>query len=75
MENSPTFIDLFCGAGGLSKGLTSSGFEILWAIDYDKKCKPSFEANHKIEMTVDDIREINPPRARARHIRVETGYK
>jgi len=40
MEKSPKFIDLFCGAGGLSKGLINSGFQILWAIDYDKKCKP-----------------------------------
>jgi len=61
MEKSPTFIDLFCGAGGLSKGLTNSGYKLLWAIDYDKKCKPTFEANHKVEMTVGDIREYNPP--------------
>ena len=61
MEISPKFIDLFCGAGGLSKGLSNSGFEILWAIDHEKQCKPTFEANHKIEMTVDDIREHDPP--------------
>ena len=45
MEKSPTFIDLFCGAGGLSKGLTSSGFKLLWAIDYDVYDYPIFDCN------------------------------
>ena len=32
----PTFIDLFCGAGGLGIGLEKAGFEALASIDFDK---------------------------------------
>ncbi|MCS3613390.1 DNA (cytosine-5)-methyltransferase 1 [Salinibacter ruber] len=61
MENSPTAIDLFCGAGGISQGLDDAGFDILWGLDNDEKTKPTFEANHDCEMTVGDIREMEPP--------------
>jgi DNA (cytosine-5)-methyltransferase 1 len=60
-EDRRTAIDLFCGAGGLSQGLHDAGFEILWGIDHDEKTKPTYEANHSCEMTVGDIREIEPP--------------
>lgn len=54
-------IDLFCGAGGISKGLEQAGFEILWGIDNEENTRPTFEANHNCEMTVADIREMKPP--------------
>ncbi|MCL9814360.1 DNA cytosine methyltransferase [Natranaeroarchaeum aerophilus] len=56
-----TAIDLFCGAGGLSQGLSDAGFETLWGIDHEKNTKPTYEANHGCEMTVGDIREEEPP--------------
>jgi DNA (cytosine-5)-methyltransferase 1 len=56
-----TAIDLFCGAGGLSQGLSDAGFETLWGIDHEKNTKPTYEANHGCEMTVGDIREKEPP--------------
>lgn len=40
-------IDLFCGAGGLSYGFESAGFDILLGIDNDKKALETFEKNHK----------------------------
>ncbi|OUJ18774.1 Site-specific DNA methylase [Methanonatronarchaeum thermophilum] len=60
-SEKPTAIDLFCGAGGLSEGLVDAGFEIKWAIDNEEKVKPTFEANHKTNMVVGDIRKIDPP--------------
>ena len=61
MKDAPTAIDLFCGAGGISKGLSDAGFDVLWGIDNDKNAKPTFEANHDCEMTVGDIRKSDPP--------------
>lgn len=40
-------LDLFCGAGGLSYGFESAGFDILLGIDNDAKALETFELNHK----------------------------
>lgn len=40
-------LDLFCGAGGLSYGFKSAGFDILLGIDNDAKALETFELNHK----------------------------
>jgi DNA (cytosine-5)-methyltransferase 1 len=60
-DNMLTAIDLFCGAGGLSVGLDWAGYNVLWGLDHEEKCKPTFDANHDCEMTVGDIREMEPP--------------
>lgn len=60
-QSSLKAIDLFCGAGGISKGLEQAGFEILWGIDHEENTRPTFEANHDCEMTVADIRGVKPP--------------
>jgi len=40
-------IDLFCGAGGLSYGFESAGFNVLLGIDNDPSSLITFELNHK----------------------------
>lgn len=42
----PKVVDLFCGAGGLSLGLTWAGFEIAAANDYDPDSCATYRANH-----------------------------
>ncbi len=42
---SLTAIDAFCGAGGLSIGLTDVGFNILLGFDFDKKCVETLKNN------------------------------
>ena len=37
-----TVIDLFSGAGGLSKGFLDAGFEVLLGIDNDKAALSTF---------------------------------
>ncbi len=60
MDRKPKAIDLFAGAGGLSKGLEEAGFDIIWALDYEKHCKPTYDHNHDCELNIEDIREIDP---------------
>ena len=41
-----TVIDLFSGAGGLSKGFLDAGFEVLLGIDNDEMALKTFKLNH-----------------------------
>jgi len=61
-------IDLFCGAGGLSKGFMDAGYDIVVGCDNDADALNTFELNHKgavalnadlsKQETIDKIREI-----------------
>lgn len=58
-------IDLFCGAGGLSRGFLDSGFEIICGVDFDDFALKTFEQNHgkakalKLDLfNLDNIKEI-----------------
>lgn len=42
----PTAVDLFCGAGGLSEGLTRAGFRVLLALDSDPLALRTYRLNH-----------------------------
>lgn len=41
----PTAVDLFCGAGGMSLGLSRAGFELLLGVDADPACVKTIQAN------------------------------
>lgn len=57
-----TFIDLFCGAGGLSLGFEANGFKLILANDNDRHSIETFKKNRpdlKIESVVlGDIRNL-----------------
>lgn len=38
-------VDFFCGGGGMSYGMQEAGVQVLAGIDYEAKCKETFEAN------------------------------
>ena len=40
-------VDLFCGAGGLTRGLRDEGIEVVAGIDIDDACKFPYEHNNK----------------------------
>ncbi|RZH97027.1 DNA cytosine methyltransferase, partial [Staphylococcus condimenti] len=49
------FIDLFSGAGGMTKGFENIGFEQIFSIEYDSKIAETYKYNfptHKL--IVDD---------------------
>lgn len=39
-------VSFFSGAGGLDLGFSKSGFEIIWANEYDKQIWETYEKNH-----------------------------
>lgn len=39
-------IDLFCGAGGLSRGFLDAEFDVLLGVDFDDAALKTFEMNH-----------------------------
>lgn len=41
-----TVVDLFCGAGGLSRGFLDAGFDVILGVDFDEPALRTFEANH-----------------------------
>jgi len=54
-------IDSFCGAGGLSLGLTKAGFDVKLSFDIDSQCIETVNANkkyHRIKGTVSDVKEM-----------------
>ena len=46
MKHKYNAIDLFCGAGGLSKGFMDAGFDIIVGVDNDKDALNTFALNH-----------------------------
>lgn len=55
------FIDLFCGAGGLSHGFEMAGFKCIGAIDNAPKAIETHKLNHKDSKSIcADIRNIQP---------------
>lgn len=60
-----TAVDAFCGAGGMSLGLTRAGFHILTAFDIEPKPIASYKRNfpeHATAAVVADVREVKGPR-------------
>ncbi len=55
------FIDLFCGAGGLSKGFEMAGFKCIYSIDSSPACIETHKLNFPdCESICTDIMNINP---------------
>ena len=58
-----TVIDLFSGAGGLSKGFLDAGYDIKLGIDFDEKALLTFSKNHgdtkALKLDLFDLNNIN----------------
>ena len=52
-------IDLFCGAGGLTNGLESEGFNVLAGIDNNPDCRYAYSFNNNSTFIHSDITRIS----------------
>lgn len=61
-SNTPTCIDLFCGAGGLTLGFTQAGGLPIAAVDHDKDSVDTYKKMFPMarEVFCGDIEEWNP---------------
>ena len=54
-------IDLFCGAGGLTRGLLNAGVEVVAGVDVDPTLRPTYEGNnYPSRFLVRDMRSVDP---------------
>ena len=54
------YIDLFCGAGGFSKGFDEAGFQNLFSIEYDKEIAKTYQRNFSNHLLIcEDIRQVS----------------
>jgi len=51
-------IDCFCGAGGLSLGFISAGYDIVYAFDSDDVCVSTYKRNIGEHVQVRDIKQV-----------------
>ncbi len=57
--SSPTVIDLFCGAGGLSEGLRQAGINPVAGVDFDKHAAATYRYNHPgVPVVEGDVAEV-----------------
>lgn len=52
-------VDLFCGIGGLTRGLLDSGINVVAGVDIEKKCKVTYEHNNGVPFITKDIKEFS----------------
>ena len=58
-------IDLFCGAGGLTRGLLNAGIEVVLGIDLNEDCRQTFEKNNEpAKFLCKDIRNVTAAEVR-----------
>ncbi|MCL2228535.1 MAG: DNA cytosine methyltransferase [Firmicutes bacterium] len=51
-------VDLFCGVGGLTKGLKNVGLDVVAGIDLDPTCKFAYETNNNTQFLERNISEV-----------------
>ena len=51
-------VSLFSGIGGLDKGFSDAGYDVIWANDFDKYAVETYKANYSNEIVLGDINAI-----------------
>ena len=57
-EKQLNIVSLFSGIGGLDKGFSDAGFNVIWANDFDKYAVQTYKANYDNEIVLGDINKI-----------------
>lgn len=53
-------VDLFCGAGGLTRGLLDEGVRVLAGYDVDPGCRHPYEHNNDVPFFERDVNQLDP---------------
>ena len=54
-------IDFFCGAGGMTYGLSQAGIKVIAGIDFDIDCRETYEKNNQGSVFIQsDISQLKP---------------
>jgi DNA (cytosine-5)-methyltransferase 1 len=59
-------VDLFCGAGGLTRGLLDEGIHVLAGYDLDPACRYPYEHNNGVPFFEQDVNELDPAEVASR---------
>jgi DNA (cytosine-5)-methyltransferase 1 len=60
LQNELKAIDFFCGAGGMTHGMSLAGINVLAGIDIDPICKETYELNNRTSQFIEaDIKKIS----------------
>lgn len=51
-------VDLFCGVGGLTRGLLDAGLNVVAGFDLDNTCKYTYETNNNVTFYNKNIRDL-----------------
>ena len=51
-------VDLFCGVGGLTKGLSNAGLNVIAGFDNDRSCEYAYSRNNDAIFHLADIRKV-----------------
>ena len=51
-------VDLFCGAGGLTKGLEASGVDVALGVDIDPDCEYPYDTNNNAQFLLKSVDEL-----------------
>lgn len=52
-------VSLFSGIGGLDKGFSDNGFNVIWANDFDKYAVETYRRNYNNEIVLADINKVD----------------
>ena len=52
-------VDLFCGVGGLTKGLELAGINVVAGVDFEPTCEFAYESNNKATFINKDITKMS----------------
>jgi len=59
-EHDVVCVDLFCGAGGLTRGLLDAGVEVRYGVDFDGACRHPYEANNGAKFVEESVANLDP---------------